>query len=235
MALPLSAYRLLQIQVEALFCSTAEGRLCCNNEPGEPLAPRFFMGRTAEGNLWRYRDDLPAALLREVDACCRAEPVSRDLAERPVHYEAIRAALARHAPIRSEQRGPAYWCPPPAQLPGEVVLIGPTNAHMLQGSFAGVLPYMHGGAPVVAIVIDGRVASLCWCARITRRAAEAGVETVPGYRGLGLATRAATGWVAAIYQRGLLPLYSTSWENLASQGVARHLGAVLYAENWSIS
>jgi hypothetical protein len=33
---------------------------------------------------------------------------------------------------------------------------------------------------------------------------------------------------------GQVPLYSTSWENLASQGVARRLGLQLYGVDLSI-
>jgi hypothetical protein len=33
---------------------------------------------------------------------------------------------------------------------------------------------------------------------------------------------------------GCIPLYSTSWDNLASQAIARKLQMVLYGEDWSI-
>jgi hypothetical protein len=43
------------------------------------------------------------------------------------------------------------------------------------------------------------------------------------------------GWAAAMRQRGVIPLYSTSWANVASQGVARKLGMVCYGDDWSIT
>jgi RimJ/RimL family protein N-acetyltransferase len=53
-------------------------------------------------------------------------------------------------------------------------------------------------------------------------------------QGRGYATAAVAGWAVAIRERELLPLYSTSWDNIASQRVARKLGMVLYGEDWSI-
>jgi len=41
-------------------------------------------------------------------------------------------------------------------------------------------------------------------------------------------------WAAAMRGRGLLPLYGTSWENVASQRVAEKVGAVCYGEDWEI-
>jgi RimJ/RimL family protein N-acetyltransferase len=75
---------------------------------------------------------------------------------------------------------------------------------------------------------------VCFCARITALAAEAGVETVEAFRGQGYASIAVAGWADAVRRRGLIPLYSTSWENVASQGVARKLGMIHYGDDWSI-
>ena len=66
------------------------------------------------------------------------------------------------------------------------------------------------------------------------QAAEAGVETTESARGQGHASAAVAAWAAAVLGEGRLPLYSTAWENRASQGVARRLGMVLYGDDWSI-
>ena len=66
--------------------------------------------------------------------------------------------------------------------------------------------------------------AICFCARKTALAAEAGLATAPDFRGRGLGTRVTAAWAVAIRDSGLLPIYSTSWENTASLSVAQKLG-----------
>jgi predicted GNAT family acetyltransferase len=69
--------------------------------------------------------------------------------------------------------------------------------------------------------VDGHAISVCFCARRSQLAAEAGVETAVGYRGRGFASRVSAAWARLIRRSGRLPLYSTSWSNTASLAVAR--------------
>jgi predicted GNAT family acetyltransferase len=82
---------------------------------------------------------------------------------------------------------------------------------------------------------DGAPVSLCLCARRSPDAAEAGLDTAPDYRGRGHAIRVASAWAVAVRASGRTPLYSTSWENAASLGVAGKLGLAIYATDWSIA
>jgi len=59
-------------------------------------------------------------------------------------------------------------------------------------------------------------------------AAEAGVETLPGFRGRGFAARAVAAWAGAVAGAGLLPLYSSDWSNRASLALAARLGLIRY-------
>jgi predicted GNAT family acetyltransferase len=90
-----------------------------------------------------------------------------------------------------------------------------------------------GRSPVMAVSEGGRPVSICFCARRSAVAAEAGVETAPGFRGRGLAPRATSAWAAAIREMGLMPLYSTTWDNGSSLAVAGKLGLIVYATDWS--
>jgi predicted GNAT family acetyltransferase len=89
--------------------------------------------------------------------------------------------------------------------------------------------------PYFGVVRDGQVVSVCYSARSGPEAAEAGVETAAAYRGQGLAAIATAAWGAAVRHSGRLALYSTAWENKASQGVARKLGLLLYGEDFHIT
>ena len=224
----------MELQTETLYRCNADGRLRCDNEPGDPIAPRFFLGRTPGGNLWRLRHDLPDDLVQALDRLCRAEPVRADLAPPPQSYDAIRAALAAHAPLASEYRGPAYRAPTDIPLLPGAVLVTQASIQVLEPWFVDLLPEWNARQPVAAVIEQGIAVAVCFCARITDHAAEAGVETIPAFRRRGYAAAAVATWAAEIRRRGLLPLYSTSWGNLASQGVARKLGMQHYGEDWSI-
>jgi RimJ/RimL family protein N-acetyltransferase len=229
--------RLLALQIDTLFRPTPDGRLRCVNEAGDPPAPRFFLGRTRDGNLWRFHVDLPARVVERLEAICQAEPVTMEFTTPPRQAAAIRAVLAEHAPVQEEYRGPAYWIPPGASPSAAAVLITDSNAAVLQVHFPWLLatPSYRDVGPVAATVIAGQAVAVCFCARIPGGATEAGVETVESQRGRGYAAAAVARWAAAVRAMGCLPLYSTDWQNLASQGVAHKLGMVCYGEDWSVA
>ena len=88
--------------------------------------------------------------------------------------------------------------------------------------------------PCLAIVREGRLASICFSARNTPDAAEAGLETMEAFRGHGYATAVTAAWAQAVRAEGRIPLYSTDWDNRASRAVARKLGLVLYGADLTI-
>lgn len=236
-----SDLELIDLQISTLFVSDRDGRLRYIREPGfeEPEldpAPRFFMGRTKEGNVWQFRYDVPDTLVREVEQLCHAEPIAINAADPPLYAASIRSALHAYGPVINEWRGPAYWIPDSVRAPADVVLISEANAHLLETNF----PWKRTSrgfkmGPITAAIVEGSAVSICYCSRLTTLAAEAGVETIEAARGYGYASAAVAGWASAVREHGLLPLYSTSWENIASQGVARKLGMVQYADDWSIT
>jgi RimJ/RimL family protein N-acetyltransferase len=232
----------LALQIPTLYVCNPRGDLKFIREPGydeselDP-APRFFMGRSKEGNLWRFHHDLPEAVRLELDALCRLEPTVTNLELETTQAKEIRAVLEAHAPITSEYRGPAFWLPESPSKPRVATLVTEENAHVLERNFPWKVTSRNSfrTGPLAATVVDGDAVSICCCARLTDSAAEAGVDTVESERGHGHAVRAIATWAAIIRARNLEPLYSTSWDNMASRAVARKLGAVQYGENWSIA
>lgn len=227
----------MEIHINTLFQCDSDGRLRCVNEPGNPPAPRFYMGRTNKGNSWRFRYDLPADLVAQLERLCQSEPVAADLQALPQNYDAIKALLATQAPAESDYRGPAYWIPEAVTAPPYAVLLDEAAIAAAQPHFPWLTPAdpYYAMGPVAAVIVDGHAVSLCFCSRTPGLATEAGLETVAGYRGKGYAGVAVACWAAAVRQRGCLPLYSTSWDNYASQRVANKLGLNCYGEDWSFS
>lgn len=224
--------QLAQLHTEALFVHDANGRLLRINEPdpAEP-APRFFLICTQIGNLWRTRCDLPPEIAAELEYFAVQEPAGID--HLPRHVDDYAAVLSKNAPIIGSHAGPAFYLPELAP-PREAVAITPQNIHLLQAHFAW-LSTLEDYAPVSAVIVDGAAVAICFSSRITPHVCEAGVYTEVAYRGSGCATDAVRGWAAAVRASTRLPLYSTSWDNFASQSIARKLGAVQYAVEFSIT
>ena len=119
--------------------------------------------------------------------------------------------------------------------PADIVVV--ENEQLLHQNFRGWVAgeIATGRAPVMAVFKDEFPVSICFCARSSDIATEAGVETAEAFRGRGFAPRVTTAWALAIPASGRIPLYSTSWTNSASLAVARTLGLMVYASSWSLS
>lgn len=237
-----SDLELMTRQVSAWYVCDLNGRLLYIREPGYEVpeldpAPRFWMGRTLEGNIWRFRHDLPDDLIQGLENVCRSEPVATDLTKPPCLEGEIRAILDDYSPVEKEERGPTYWIPDGIRISQfNAVVLTDANVQLLEKYFPWKQSVLSNGnlGPLTMVVDGANAVSICYCARISEDLAEAGVETVDAVRGKGFASSAVAAWASAVRQFGLLPLYSTSWENPASQGVARKLGMVCYGDDWSV-
>ncbi|MCY3647005.1 MAG: GNAT family N-acetyltransferase [Chloroflexi bacterium] len=224
----------LELHLSALFVHDERGRIVTRNALDRGPAPRFFLGRTPDGNRWRFRDDLPDDFVSRLEALCREEPPATDLRAPPRHGERYRELLAADAPVAETWSGPAYRFP--AALPPttpDVVRLTAGNAHLLRGG--DLEPWLEDigrSEPLVAIVQEDRAVSVCGSVRITPEAHEAGVETSANARGRGFAVAVVAAWARAVRELGAEPLYSTSWDNATSQAVARKLGLIPYASDY---
>ena len=185
--------------------------------------------RGMESCTWAVREDVPRDLADELNVLAREEPPVADLRHNPVHAERYKSLV--NGGVDS---GPAFTFPEVIVQPSDTVFIEDVQLldHHFSGWKAGEIP---GSMPIVAVVEEGYPVSVCFCARRSDGAAEAGLDTAVEFRGRGLGPRVAAAWALAIRASGRIPLYSTSWSNDASLAVARKLGLVAYASNWSIS
>jgi hypothetical protein len=142
--------------------------------------------------------------------------------------------LAAAAPLKAIRSGPLYDFPGPVTLGEDAVSIDATNAGLLRGGLDEWLPDVAAGLPMSVTLAGGRAVAVCASVKASQVAHCAGVETLPQYRGRGFAAQAVAGWARAVMARGAAPIYGTTFDNLASQGVARRLGLRLIAAEFSI-
>jgi RimJ/RimL family protein N-acetyltransferase len=232
----LTDQELMAMHVRALFTHDANARLLSVNEPGGGVpAPRLFLGRTREGNLWRFRADLPDLLIQELEALCVDEPVDKDFHSTPRHVAAYVRLLETHAPMHTLWMGPAYHFTEYLEPSRPLLALTETNAEWLRGGFEELIAELPAWQPFVAIIEESRAVSVCRSVRITPAAHEAGVETLPEFRGRGYAKDVVAGWARVVQSLGVIPLYSTSWENTASQAVAKKLHLVPYGADFQVT
>ncbi|MDF2815750.1 MAG: hypothetical protein K0Q81_1950 [Paenibacillus sp.] len=230
-----TAHELMEFHVEAMFTHDQNMRLRTINEPwpGADPAPRFFLGRTIEATaLCRFRNDVSEMLVEQLEGLCADEPIIRDFQTKPKHFEAYMNLL------QSERftMGPCYLVPDETVPTMQVVSITRENmTEFLRDGFEWLPSEIDYVQPCIALVRESRAVSICRSVRITSRAHEAGLETLDTFRGKGYAAAVVAGWAMAVRKKEALPLYSTSWDNLASQSVARKSASSFYGVNFTIT
>lgn len=147
----------------------------------------------------------------------------------------LREIVGRHIEVKRTWAGPAYTFPAALFQPIGAAQIYPGNAALLHPQLASWAPELRQRKPCFGVFRNGQAIAICASSRTTAQAAEAGVETVTEFRGEGAAGLAVAAWAAAVRDSGRIPIYSTSWENLASRAVAAKLELDLFAEDLHIT
>ena len=228
-----SPHDLMAVHIRALYVHDEQTRLISINDWQGGVAPRFFLGRTQQGNIWQFRNDLPEELRDELTELCQTEPLTTS--KRPKHEAEYVRILSENAPINRLWFGPAYWFADGVTNAEEPILINEQNAHLLQGGLEAWVPDVPYQQPFVAVIVDGRAVAVCASVRISDDAHEAGVETVASQQQKGYAVKVVSAWASAVYKLGAKPLYSTSIENIASQNVANRLGLAKFGIDFHIT
>ena len=217
-----------QLQLETLFVLDDEGRIVSTREPRAESGPAFALIRDRHACAWAVHRDVSTHLSRELVPLARSEPPARALTDPPTHAERYLTLLGGRLDF-----GPVFTFPATIGASAGVAAI--TEFAQLERHLRGWTPdELAERSPILGILEDGHAVSVCSCARRTPRAAEAGLETAPAFRGRGFGAQAAATWARAIRDSGRLPLYSTSWNNAASLAVARKLGLTACGSDWNL-
>ncbi|MFW5438050.1 GNAT family N-acetyltransferase [Paenibacillus apiarius] len=217
---------LMNIQAEVLYVHDHAWRLTIINEPISQPAPRFFWGQTKMGQVLRFRSDVPDINVEEILHIMDQDDTTAKIAN-VIH------ALGRDKPINRVWLGPAYVCHIIEAGLTDAVLVTEHNKYCLEAGFPKLASELTFREPCFMVIENDMAVSVCFSARSTARAAEAGVETLEGYRGKGYARSVTSSWSRAVHESRRIPLYSTSWDNYASQSIARRLNLYLYGTDVS--
>ena len=216
------------LHLRTLFLLDGAGHIRGTREPDPEPGPLFALIRGRTSCAWAVRADVPQEIAEELAGLAGEEPSVADFGDAPVHAERYRSLAGGEV-----YSGPAYAFPKTIEQPAATVFVN--EVQLLERNFRGwTAAEIPGRSPVVAVVEDGGAVSVCFCARRSDAAAEAGLETAAAFRGRGLGPQAAAAWALAVRASGRIPLYSTSWSNAGSLSVARKLGLVAYANGWSL-
>ena len=220
-----------ELHLQTLFVLNADGRIVSTREPHATHGPAFALVRGLNRCAWAVHASVAHATARELDRLALDEPPLAGLRDEPVHVNEYQALI-----VGRVYSGPAFSFPPALPPPSaEVVVIW--EERLLERHFRGWVEGEIGAgrAPVMAILDGGYPVSVCFSARSSEAAAEAGVETAVGYRARGLAASVTAAWAMAVKASSRVPLYSTDWSNTPSLSLARKLGLEPYAADWSLS
>ncbi|MBD0382209.1 GNAT family N-acetyltransferase [Paenibacillus sedimenti] len=218
---------LMKIQAEVLYVHDHAGRIITINEHVNQPAPRFFWGQTNTGRVIRFRSDVPNKVVRDILQIMDRDEPTEQLAN-------VINVLEKDKGISGFWIGPAYAFNEIVTDYTDATLVTEDNKFFLEHGFSSLLSELKFREPCYMVTENNIAVSVCFSARNSDKAAEAGVETLEDYRGKAYAIRVASSWAQAIRQSQRIPLYSTSWDNYSSQSVAKRLRLHLYGTDISI-
>lgn len=240
-ARPSSAWRsrlndleLMRLRLNVLYTYDVEGRVLLTNEPIESArlpGPDLSLAISDGQSIIRGGAGLPQELVDRLGAIRADQLLPSGTA---AYIEAIERELIPFGKW-SRQGGPAYRFPRVPDFSEHPVEITQQTRSVLIGKKQWLYDEYNLWGTAFMVIRDGIAVATCFSSRIDDRSAEAGVWTDPGYRGQGLAGFVTQSWAAAVFASGRIPFYSTSFDNTASQAVARKLGLVQIGEDYSWS
>ncbi|MEP6730629.1 MAG: GNAT family N-acetyltransferase [bacterium] len=217
-----------ELQLQTLFELNSAGRILGTRESNPASGPLFMLIRSHTDCAWAVHIDVPTHVADELHALAQTEPPALDLTDAPVHAARYQALAGGRI-----DGGPVFTIPSHIALADDTVIV--TELSQVEKYFRGwTASEISECSPIVAVCESGHAVSVCFCARRSDVAAEAGLETAMPFRGRGFGGRVTAAWARAIHASGRLPIYSTSWSNTSSRAVARKLGLASCASDWSL-
>jgi hypothetical protein len=234
----IAASHLLDIEYRTLFVVTENGKIERENDPDHSPGPRFWLARCRSGNVFGVHVDVSDDIVIEIASLAASEPPFIDSTGPPKYADRYVELLAQHDPVPPRKTyGLIYRMPNSFHYGSRALLVGSDSdegRRLREALLAKGIPecWVELGfnnvtdlwPPWCAAIIDGKIASIAFTARLSQVGAEIGVATAKAFRGQGFASAAASGWsrLPTLCSRALF--YSTDQANISSQRVAARLG-----------
>ena len=220
-----------ELHLQTLFVVDDAGRIVSTREPAPTPGPRFILVRGSAACAWAVHANVDDEISQELNRLAEEEPPIANLKQIPLHAQRYTELVGGRV-----RAGPDFAFPASSFVPTHRAIERVEDVQLLTRHFpTWIADEIAGRLPILAVIEDGSAVSVCFCARRSDVAAEAGLETAQAYRGRGYGPQVAVAWAQAVRASGRTPLYSTSWDNHASLSVAHKLGLDAYASNWSLT
>lgn len=243
---------LLATKVATYVTLTESGRIRYRTTPDQAPGPLLYLAGCDSGNVVCIREDIGEETARAIEALAEDEPPLRDRDSTPVHSDDYVDLLSREAKVQQWNSGLVYTFPDDFRYNHDVNLVrsDTPEGDRLVARFAeqgmpeelvaqGFVDTSEFWAPWCMAFDGDEIASIAFTVgrgpASADVSAEAGVNTMPRFRGRGFASAATAGWASHHSIRGRTLFYSTQRANAASQRVAERLGLRFIGASFTVT
>jgi hypothetical protein len=227
---------LVRIEAASLFITDMAGRIVCETDPVRSIGPLIYLTGCDDGNIVLVRHDISTETATAIEHLVSSEPPLSNSHADPVFLDEYIRLLASEAPVKQQTPGLIYSFPEQFSYSYEVDTVSsgtPAGESLLENLHRQMpMPLLNAGFRSVAdlwppwsvAIADGEIASVCITARLADEGVEAGITTLPAFRGRGLASVATAAWATHSAHGARTRFYSVRRDNIPSRRVAEKLG-----------
>jgi hypothetical protein len=226
---------LLRLELETLWETDGAGRLVATRSRVVSAAPVLVVAAGQGALVWETSAEVGPAERDALAACLERRGVAASAPApgwAPALADELIAELAARRPVRPAVGGPSYLFDRPLEAPAGFELRSSTDRDADEVTARLPAADRDLTAPWVIALITDEPAAVCMTARSTLRAVEPGVWTYEPHRRQRLGAALTAAWSSLVADR--TAFYSTGWDNVASQGVARRLGLRPIGQWWQV-